>query len=98
MPPDAWSNFAELHSYEDCSAAALGIPDLGTSNVTLPDWKTKELRRAYYAAVSYADSELGRVLDQLDSLGMAESTVVVVWSDHGWQLVGKALPPACRHD
>ena len=86
MPQDAWSNFAELRSYEDCSAAALGISDLGTSNVTLPDWKTKELRRAYYAAVSYADSEVGRVLDQLDSLGLAESTVVVVWSDHGWQL------------
>ena len=29
-------------------------------NVTLPDWKTKELRRAYYSTISYIDSEIGR--------------------------------------
>ena len=54
--------------------------------MTLPDSKTKELRRAYYATVSYVDHEVGRVLDTVDKLGLAENTIVVVWSGHGWQL------------
>jgi iduronate 2-sulfatase len=45
MPPTAWSDWRELRGiYTDCSNDALGIPDLGEVNVTLPDWKTKELR------------------------------------------------------
>ena len=44
------------------------------------------MRRAYYAAVSYADSELGRILDELVDLGIYENTIVVFWGDHGWQL------------
>jgi iduronate 2-sulfatase len=46
----------------------------------------RELRRAYYAALSYADSELGRILDELVDLGLYENTIVVFWGDHGWQL------------
>ncbi len=48
--------------------------------------ETRELRRAYRAAVSYADAQVGRVLDALDRSGASNSTVVVVWSDHGWHL------------
>ena len=44
------------------------------------------MRRAYYAALSYADSELGRILDELVELGIHENTIVVFWGDHGWQL------------
>ncbi len=41
--------------------------------------------RAYLASVSYADALLGEVLDRLEETGQAESTLVVLWSDHGWQ-------------
>ena len=51
-----------------------------------PDWKTKELRKAYYAAVSYSDHEIGRVLEYLETLGVADDTIIVFWGDHGWQL------------
>ena len=61
-------------------------PDLGKMNVTWPDWKVKEIRRAYYAAVSYVDYELGRVLNEIKSLGLEENTIIVFWGDHGWQL------------
>lgn len=44
------------------------------------------LRRAYYACVSYADAQVGKVLQQLDELGLRENTVVVLWGDHGFKI------------
>jgi arylsulfatase A-like enzyme len=44
------------------------------------------LRRAYFACVSYTDAQVGKVLDELDSLGLADNTVVILWGDHGWCL------------
>ena len=43
-------------------------------------------RRAYYSSVTYIDTEIGRVLDTLEELGLADSTIVAFWGDHGWQL------------
>jgi iduronate 2-sulfatase len=44
------------------------------------------LRRAYAASVSYMDAQVGRVLAELQRLGLADNTIVVVWSDHGFLL------------
>lgn len=41
------------------------------------------IRQHYYAAVSYMDSQVGRLLAALDQLGLAQNTVVVFTSDHG---------------
>ena len=46
----------------------------------------REARHAYYACVSYVDAQIGRVVDELDSLGIADNTVVVLCVDHGWNL------------
>jgi arylsulfatase A-like enzyme len=46
----------------------------------------RKLRHAYYASVSYVDAQIGKVLDELEALGLAESTIVVLWGDHGWHL------------
>ena len=48
--------------------------------------KVKEVRRAYYAAISFVDNEMGRVLNALRTLGLEKNTIVVFLSDHGWQL------------
>ncbi|MBN2329176.1 MAG: sulfatase [Candidatus Omnitrophica bacterium] len=83
-PPFALHNFGELRNYKD-------IPKEGP----LPEEKSKELVRAYYAAASYVDAQIGRVLDELDKLDLRKNTVVVLWGDHGWQLGEHAL--WCKH-
>lgn len=51
---------------------------------------TDDLRRktvqAYYASISFMDAQVGRVVNALDRLGLAESTVIVVTSDHGYHM------------
>lgn len=46
----------------------------------------QELRRAYLSAVSWADHQLGRLLDALESLGLADTTAIVLHADHGFHL------------
>lgn len=47
---------------------------------------SRELLRAYYACASFVDAQIGRVLAELDALGLRENTIIVVWGDHGWHL------------
>ena len=46
----------------------------------------RQLVHGYYACVSFVDSQIGRVLDELDRLKLSEQTIVVLWGDHGWHL------------
>ncbi|MBI1394104.1 MAG: sulfatase-like hydrolase/transferase [Alphaproteobacteria bacterium] len=48
--------------------------------------KWREAVQAYLASVTYADDLLGRLLKGLEASSHANNTIVVVWSDHGWQL------------
>lgn len=45
-----------------------------------------EVRRHYAACVSYADAQVGRIIQQLKQTGKADNTVIVLWGDHGWHL------------
>jgi uncharacterized sulfatase len=45
-----------------------------------------ECKLAYYAAISFVDAQIGKVLDALESLGLSKNTIVVFWSDHGYHL------------
>ena len=46
----------------------------------------RTLRHSYYAATSYIDAQIGKVLSELDKLGLRDDTIVVLWGDHGYHL------------
>jgi len=74
-PKYATYNWNDLRHY-------YGIPDVGPVSTD----QARDLKLAYYACVSFVDAQVGRLLTQLDRLGLREKTVVVLWGDHGWQL------------
>jgi iduronate 2-sulfatase len=52
----------------------------------LPDDYARQLKHGYFAAVSYMDAQVGRVVAELDRLGLRDNTIIILWSDHGWKL------------
>ena len=83
LPASAWTRFTGLLNYPDCSQETWGLPLGDQPNVTYPDSKIRELRRAYYASISFMDHQLGRVLDAVEEAGAAENTVIMFIGDHG---------------
>lgn len=99
-PYIAPKKYFDLYPLESIPAPA--TPDLSlvpTAALWLPDavkdhplfWgfnqtQQRQLIRAYYAAVSFMDAQIGRLLHELDVLGLANNTIVVFWSDHGYLL------------
>jgi len=45
-----------------------------------------KVRKHYAACVSYADAQVGRLMERLEKTGAAANTIVVLWGDHGWHL------------
>jgi len=67
--------WGELRSYH-------GIPKSGPVRKET----ARDLIRGYHACVSFIDAQIGRLLDELDRLGISDNTIIVLWGDHGWQL------------
>lgn len=50
------------------------------------DAYARKLRHAYFAAISYVDAQVGKVLAELKRQHLDKSTIVILWGDHGWHL------------
>ena len=70
-----YHNSGELRTYAD-------IPKEGPLN----EEKQLELIHGYYACVSYIDALVGKLIDQVEKLGIADNTIIVLWGDHGFHL------------
>jgi iduronate 2-sulfatase len=65
---------AELRNYR-------GIPQ-----GSVPDELARQLKHGYHASISYSDAQIGKLLDELDRLGLTKDTIVILWGDHGWKI------------
>lgn len=74
-PSYALAGSGELRAYD-------GMPKQGPFT---PD-QARALKHHYYAAVSYIDAQIGRLLDTLEQTGQRQNTIVIFWGDHGWKL------------
>ncbi len=83
-PDLALTNWGELRAYTD-------MPKSGP----LSQEQTRRLRHGYAACVSYIDAQVGRLLDELETLGLRENTIVVLWADHGFKLGDLGM--WCKH-
>lgn len=50
------------------------------------DQERREFKRAYQAGVSFADAQVGKLMDRLDQLELWDSTIVIIMGDHGYHL------------
>ena len=55
-------------------------------NVNLADDLARQAIQAYYASITFMDAQVGRVLDALDRVGLADDTVILMTSDHGYHM------------
>ncbi len=83
-PHEAIHTFGELRAYA-------GVPEKGP----VSDEMALDLIQGYYACVSYTDAQIGKILDELKRLELDQSTIVILWGDHGWNLREHGL--WCKH-
>ena len=73
IPELAYVNSNEARSYTDID-----------KEKPIPYDKKNELRHGYFAAISYLDAQVGKILDELDRLNLTKKTIIVFVSDHGY--------------
>ncbi len=62
----------------------LTLPEPNFPNLDVP--RVERMMREYYASVRSNDRNVGRILAKLDELGLAENTIVIYTSDHGYMI------------
>ncbi len=78
-------NKASLHGSGEFNGYELG-EEKASLIQPLSDDYARKVRHAYFACVSYIDTQVGKLLNELEESGLAKNTIVVVWGDHGWHL------------
>ncbi|CAL8264147.1 unnamed protein product [Lota lota] len=81
LPSVAYNPWMDIRSREDVRALNTSFP-----YGPIPKDFQLRIRQHYFAAVSYVDAQVGQLLSALDDMGLADDTMVVFSSDHGWSL------------
>ncbi len=79
-PAFAMNTMYELRDYFDFD----GTPSPRDGSLTID--QQRRLMHGYYASVSLIDSLVGQLTTELQTLGLEDNTIVVLWGDHGWKL------------
>lgn len=84
----AYHKSNELQSYKDPNISY----DLNNEDLLglKPELQTN-LIHGYYAATSYIDAQIGKIIEKLKSANLYENTIIVIWGDHGWHLGDHSL-------
>lgn len=100
LPFNAPKKYWDLYDRNDIQIPPDALPPENVPNLAMHDSRemlrgfsngvtrqqVKALRHGYYAAISYVDAQIGKVLDELDRLDLRKNTIIVFWSDHGFHL------------
>lgn len=73
--PSTWHGSNELRQYQLWEKDPVKDPSFAD-----------EIRRHYFACVTYADANVGRLLEKLAATKVGANTIIVLWGDHGWHL------------
>ncbi len=84
-PDYAYHTWGELKAYSD-------IPN---DIMQVPYNKQKELIHGYKACVSFVDSQIGKIIDQLEEKNLMDNTIIILCGDHGWHLGDLGI--WCKH-
>jgi uncharacterized sulfatase len=95
-PYIAPKKYFELYPIEQVTIPAgpwdylTNVPPAALSSTQPRPWfgvtqlQAREALQAYWATITFVDAQVGRLLDALDRLKLADNTIVVFWSDHGY--------------
>ena len=76
---------ASLHNSGELNGYKL-TDEIASLDYPLNDEYSRKLIHGYYAATSYIDAQIGLIVQQIESLGLSDNTIIVIWGDHGWHL------------
>ncbi|XP_076641696.1 iduronate 2-sulfatase isoform X2 [Halictus rubicundus] len=77
----AYNPWIDLRKRKDIESLNLNFPW-----ERIPNSFGKLIMQSYYAAVSYIDDLIGKLIDRLDILSIRKNTTIILTSDHGWSL------------
>ena len=86
LPKNISSPSIKADDHDDIPWPGRAMSKIGDDFQFSKDKAWERVRRAYLACISWADYNVGRVLDSLEKSPYADNTIVVVWSDHGYHL------------
>ncbi|KAG8332959.1 hypothetical protein J6590_012728 [Homalodisca vitripennis] len=81
LPSVAWNPWTDVRMRDDIASLNIPFP-FGR----MPDEWSRLIRQSYYAAVSYVDDLIGKLIHELRTTNLYSNTIIVLLGDHGWSL------------